>query len=41
MTLEQKYEALLENLRQGGPIAIAFSAGVDSTLLLAAAKAAP
>lgn len=40
MTLEQKYEALLEDLRQGGPIAIAFSAGVDSTLLLAAAKAA-
>ena len=40
MKLQEKYDALLAVLRQGGPIAIAFSAGVDSTFLLAAAKEA-
>lgn len=39
-TLEQKREALQETLRGIGKLAIAFSGGVDSTLLLAAAHEA-
>lgn len=38
--LEQKYEALKENIKGMGRVAVAFSAGVDSTLLLAAAAEA-
>ena len=40
MTLQEKYQALLGRLRDGGPAAVAFSAGTDSTFLLAAAKEA-
>lgn len=40
MTLEKKHDALLRILAAGGPVAVAFSAGVDSTLLVAAATAA-
>ena len=39
--LQLKYERLLEILRSLGKTAVAFSGGVDSTFLLAAAKAAP
>ena len=38
--LDAKYAALIERLRGFGKVAIAFSAGVDSTLLLAAAHEA-
>ena len=38
MTLEQKAERLRELLRGCGPLAVAFSGGVDSSYLLAAAK---
>lgn len=38
--LEQKFEALKENIKGMGCVAVAFSAGVDSTLLLAAAAEA-
>ena len=40
MTLDEKYEQLLENLRGMGRVAVAYSAGVDSTFLLAAAREA-
>ena len=40
MQIEQKYQSLLENLRAMGSLAVAYSAGVDSTFLLAAAHAA-
>ena len=40
MTLDKKHDALLRALAAGGPLAVAFSAGVDSTLLVAAAAAA-
>ena len=40
MTLDEKYERLLNNLRGMGRVAVAYSAGVDSTFLLAAAHAA-
>ena len=39
--LNEKYQNLLELLRNLGKIAIAYSGGVDSTFLLAAAKEAP
>ena len=32
--LQQKYDALASNIKQLGHLAIAFSGGVDSTLLL-------
>ena len=38
---KRKYDLLLEQLRQYDSLAIAFSGGTDSTLLLKAAKAAP
>ena len=38
MTLDEKYKHLLDNLRGMGRAAVAYSAGVDSTLLLAAAR---
>ncbi len=38
--LQEKYQALLECLKSYGKVAVAFSGGVDSTLLLAAAKEA-
>ena len=37
MTLDEKYERLLERLRRSERLAVAYSAGVDSTFLLAAA----
>ena len=40
MTLDEKYERLLEKLRGMGCVAVAYSACVDSTFLLAAARAA-
>ena len=40
MTLDEKYERLLTTLRGMGRAAVAYSAGVDSTFLLAAAHAA-
>lgn len=40
MTAREKYEFLIEELRRLGSAAIAFSGGVDSTFLLAAAKQA-
>ena len=40
MTLDEKYKRLLENLRGMGRVAVAYSAGVDSTFLLAAAREA-
>jgi len=39
--LNEKYQNLLELLRSLGKIAVAYSGGVDSTFLLAAAKEAP
>ncbi len=36
--LQEKREALLSSLRQLGRVAVAFSAGVDSTFLLAMAQ---
>ena len=36
-TLNEKYDALLDSLRERGSLAVAFSAGVDSAFLLAAA----
>ena len=38
--LQQKYQRLLADLRAMGSLAVAFSGGVDSTFLLAAAKEA-
>ncbi len=38
--LSEKYEMLLQNLRGMGALAVAYSAGVDSTFLLAAAREA-
>jgi len=38
--LQQKYQRLLADLRAKGSLAVAFSGGVDSTFLLAAAKEA-
>lgn len=40
MTLDEKYEQLLSALRGMGRVAVAYSAGVDSTFLLAAAREA-
>ena len=40
MTLDNKYEKLLASLRALGRVAVAYSAGVDSTFLLAAAREA-
>ncbi len=40
-TLQEKYQDLLEILRGLGKTAVAYSGGVDSTFLLAAAKEAP
>ena len=40
MTLDEKYESLLSALRGMGRVAVAYSAGVDSTFLLAAAHEA-
>ena len=40
MTAKEKYQRLLDLLRGYGIVAVAFSGGVDSTLLLAAAKEA-
>ncbi len=40
MTLDNKYENLLASLRGLGRVAVAYSAGVDSTFLLAAAREA-
>ena len=40
VTTEDKYNLLLENLKELEPFAIAFSGGVDSTFLTAAAKEA-
>jgi uncharacterized protein len=40
MTPDEKYERLLDTLRGMGRVAVAYSAGVDSTFLLAAAHAA-
>ena len=40
MTLDNKYENLLASLRALGRVAVAYSAGVDSTFLLAAAREA-
>lgn len=37
LSLEQKYKKLKDDLKSMGRVAVAFSAGVDSTLLLAAA----
>jgi len=40
MSAEQKYQELVRRLRDGGGALVAFSGGVDSTLLLAAAREA-
>lgn len=40
MEAEQKYQQMVEQLKSYGSVAVAFSGGVDSTLLLAAAKEA-
>jgi uncharacterized protein len=40
MTLDEKNERLLTALRGMGRVAVAYSAGVDSTFLLAAAHEA-